>query len=124
MADKGYLYVGFDGTGLFKIGITGNARKRKQQIRTGNPTFQFLFVLDVANPSVAEIECHTKFESRRVAGEWFRLTSDDVKWIYSKFDGHEGDWTFIHDTIVNKKVAADPGFIHYADKNSREDGGI
>lgn len=124
MAEQGKLYVGYDGTGLFKIGITRNAHKRKQQIRTGNPTFQFLFVFDVENPAVAEVECHTKFNSRRVAGEWFSLTADDIRWIYNRFDGTPTKDLFdkLHDALVNKRIAADKGFIDYSDKRSREEG--
>ena len=102
---SGKLYVGFDGTGLFKIGITRDHQKRLRQFRTANPTFSYILVFNVDNPSVAEVEVHTKFSDRNFAGEWYKLTGQDLKWIYDKFsiEGRHGqkDFEVVHDMILN-----------------------
>jgi hypothetical protein len=82
---SGKLYIGCDGTGLFKIGITRNHEKRLRQIRTANQTFHYLMVFNVDNPAVVEAEVHAKLSHRHYSGEWYSLTAQDLKWIYDKF---------------------------------------
>ena len=41
---SGYIYLGFDASGLFKIGITNDVEKRLRQFRTANPTFFYCFI--------------------------------------------------------------------------------
>ena len=85
--DKGFIYVGFDASGLFKIGLTGNLQKRMRQYRSTNPTFQYLFTFAVENPAVAEAELHAKFGDYRLHLEWFSLCGQDLSWIYTKYTG-------------------------------------
>ena len=113
MMSEGTLYIGYDSSGYFKIGITADARKRRNQIRTGNPTFGYLYVFQIDNPSVAELELHTKFEKSRVAGEWFALSAHDLKWIFDRFGAERplGDFEKVIDKVCNQKLAANIDFI-------------
>lgn len=124
----GQIYVGFDGTGWFKIGITSDYKKRRQQMRTANPTFQFLFVFYVRNPAVVELQLHTKFESKRKAREWFDLDGEDLSWIYERLSKRKSNLqSFIDfkDAVANKRIAMMDGFIeYYSNVDILENGGI
>lgn len=82
---SGQLYIGYDRSTLFKIGITSDHKKRYKAFKTGNPTFGYLFIFRVDNPAVAEIELHTKFSEKRIEGEWFQLGAEDLKWIWDRY---------------------------------------
>ena len=59
-------------------------RKRIQQLRTGSP-FPIILVHHLKTPHYRQIEksLHYKFAAKRVSGEWFALTEDDVTYIKS-----------------------------------------
>lgn len=99
---EGYLYVGFDATKLFKIGITNNYEKRLRQFRTGNPTFHYIMVFNVESPAVAEIEMHTKFDYLKYSGEWFKLNASDLKWIYDRFTTEHRHTYSDFETVLQK----------------------
>lgn len=84
---SGYVYVGFDSSGLFKIGISNDLKKRMRQYKTTNPNFQYLCDMRVDSPAIVEAELHAKFGESRVHGEWFNLSGVDLKWIHQKFYG-------------------------------------
>lgn len=117
LIDEVKVYVGFDASGLFKIGITRNAKARLSQFRTGNPSFQFLCVFERTDAMLSESDLHEMFEEKRVAGEWFALSASDLKQIiheftaepFEKLDSIDALW----DGIANKKMASDPDFIKY-----------
>ncbi len=81
---EGYLYIGYDGTGYFKIGITDNPKRRYKQIKTANPTFVYLWIFSVNFPQVLEAELHSKFYNKKVQGEWFQLSSSDLESIANR----------------------------------------
>lgn len=91
MNEKGFVYVGFDSSGLFKIGITRDLKKRMRQYKTTNPNFQYLCDMETHNPALVEAELHAKFGLLRKHGEWFDLTASDLQWIHKKFYGKEQD---------------------------------
>jgi len=65
---------------FYKIGISGNANKRLQQIQTGCPikcTYIGYFPSD--NPEVFERQLHTMFSDTMTYGEWFELGDDHIK---------------------------------------------
>jgi len=80
-----YLYIGYDLTGLYKIGITKYKDKRLKQLRTANPFFAYLFIFEVKDTAVKEIELHAQFSKKNFRGEWYRLNADDLKYIGDKF---------------------------------------
>lgn len=116
--DQGKIYIGYDGSGLFKIGITRDEKKRLKQIRTGNATFMYLFVFPAEEPAVMELEFHTKFEYCHVEGEWFDLAPEDLKWIYDKFIPEEHrkhgmeSFEIVWDVISNKRRAYEYEWRH------------
>ena len=100
------LYGGNDGTGYFKVGITSDPAKRLKQIRTGNPTFTFLWCFECEKPQVLELEFHTKFTDKRVSGEGFDLIPEDLEFILNKFiPGANFDYFDTWNRIANKKIA-------------------
>lgn len=116
MDNRGKLYVGFDASGLFKIGITRDPDKRLKQFKTGNICFMYLFVFTVESPAVEEITLHTKFEDARVEGEWFQLDHHDIKWIYDRYTPTEHrrhdikSFEIVWNEIANKKKAGNSNF--------------
>ena len=79
------IYLGYDRSGLLKIGMTDNWERRLKQIRNMNPEFSFLCVIKHDKPAVAEAMLHTKYSNKRVIGEWFELSVEDVKEILDMF---------------------------------------
>ena len=105
---KEKLYIGTDLIGLFKIGITNDENKRLKQLKTGNPNFWFLFVFDVKNAAIVELELHTRFEKKRIQGEWFALDAHDLQYIACRFFGcqYELDSFDLIINIIEKKRTA------------------
>lgn len=107
----GYIYLCFDSSGLWKIGIAKNVKKRLEQMRTGNPSIKMAAKFFACNPQKTEKELHKKFEDNRVAGEWFNLSPTDLFYIYNLFLGKNnthgyGDFVIIHDIISIQKKAS------------------
>lgn len=76
---KRYLYIGYDDTSWgFKIGITNNIIKRQDELRNTNPSFVMLLDFEVDNAWKLEKELHKKYADKRVSGEWFELSAQDV----------------------------------------------
>lgn len=122
---SGKVYLCFDGSGLWKIGITKDEKKRLSQMRTGNPTIRMLFALTIDNPAVTELELHTKFENKRVAGEWFDLSPEDLFYLFKKFLGEQNthtlnDFETMHRVISKEKRAADYEWLAELDKRFEE----
>lgn len=84
VSQHGYVYLIQSSTGFYKI---GRAKKLKERISTLG--VKLPFEIEVAH----SIECddyegmesylHAEFASKRVNGEWFSLTADEVAWIKS-----------------------------------------
>lgn len=81
----GFVYLGYDRHGLFKIGMTENFKKRLKQIQNMNPNFMYFCVIDAENPAVAEMSLHTTFRKQRCIGEWFELSAQDIMWILENY---------------------------------------
>lgn len=71
-----YLIAGPDG--LFKIGRSVKPDKRVRQIAPKRFDLRLLFAIPTANPESLEGWLHQAFAHRRVKGEWFRLTEEEV----------------------------------------------
>lgn len=85
-SNPGWVYVAHC-QGLHKIGYTtGPPSERIRSLQTGNP-FPIELVGAIPGEPQDEIRFHGVFKSKRVSGEWFLLTEDDVKSIL------ERDWT-------------------------------
>ncbi len=72
--------------GLVKIGIASNIWVRLNTFNTASPIeLTLLFWIDSNEAKKLENSFHKIFESKRVKGEWFRLTSEDLTWIRSNY---------------------------------------
>lgn len=76
---KGYIYIGADNSGwAVKIGKTKEPKKREKQIRNMNPTFYFVFLVEVDNMDKTEKLIHRVYAEKRHKSEWFELTSKEI----------------------------------------------
>jgi hypothetical protein len=78
--EKLYTYLMFDGK-LYKIGQTGDVKKRMQAMYTANPYIQLIGYSD----KISEKELHNRFSNYRVKLEWFNLFDCQVDDILFAF---------------------------------------
>jgi hypothetical protein len=76
----------FEGRKLYKIGYTRRPiEKRIKEIRTGNGSD--IYLIDSFQSiwgTKIESNLHRQFKSKKVNGEWFDLTDDDVSSFFSR----------------------------------------
>lgn len=76
---SGFVYIAESG-GVYKIGMTKNPQKRMSQISPLLPhPINIIHVREVDDCSRAESFLHEKYASKRLNGEWFALSEDDIK---------------------------------------------
>lgn len=63
-------------TALIKIGKSNNPRYRERTLHSQEPVVHLIAVW-CCDPKI-EKELHTKFATKRVRGEWFRLQISDL----------------------------------------------
>ena len=64
---------------VYKIGISNAPGKRLQALNTSNPYELDILHKFIADPAEeAETKLHKRFESTRLSGEWFKLTSAQI----------------------------------------------
>lgn len=75
---KGYVYlVRHDRD--FKIGRSNDVTRRRREVSLLLPKdLEHVHVIETDDPEGIERYWHGRFEARRLKGEWFRLTSEDV----------------------------------------------
>jgi hypothetical protein len=78
----GFIYlVHAVGTDRFKIGRALNVPIRLRALQTSSPLkIRYVYHACVENMSQSEMELHQKFSHKREIGEWFVLTTEDVKY--------------------------------------------
>ncbi|AQQ52292.1 GIY-YIG nuclease family protein [Planococcus lenghuensis] len=68
--------------GTFKIGKTKNIEKRMNVFGVKLPfENQLVFLIKCADHHQAEAVFHKHFADKRLEGEWFALTKEDVTWV-------------------------------------------
>lgn len=72
-----------------KIGRSINVDMRIKQLRTGNPSLQFIGAIDSACHKTLEKELHKIFASKRLSGEFFNINEDTVMWIVNLWKSRE-----------------------------------
>ncbi len=77
VTEEKYVYIMMNSrTGYFKIGRSKDPLKREKTLQSEEPDIMLLHHWK-AEPA-QERELHKKFVSKRVRGEWFKLTIDDL----------------------------------------------
>lgn len=104
---SGQIYLCCDSSGLWKIGIANDSKKRFKQLKTGNPTIRMVFTLHVDCPPVVELELHTKFYEKRVDGEWFDLSPEDLFYIFDKFLGEYNTHTLEDFAVIHRMISVE-----------------
>ena len=78
----GYIYLICDSSqNTYKIGVTRNlVQNRIKKLQTGNSSeLHIVYTISTDYPFRLETLLHNKFKDKRVYGEWFSLSDDDVK---------------------------------------------
>jgi len=72
---KQKTYIALDhNTGFYKIGKSKNPALREKTLQSEKPTIEIIEILK----KDIEKKLHTKFASKRIRGEWFKLTKEEV----------------------------------------------
>lgn len=80
----GFVYLIRSETGYYKIGRTVNPENRIRTFSVRLPfRIEYEHLIKCADQIALEKELHTKFADKRIDGEWFELTPDDVAYIKS-----------------------------------------
>lgn len=113
--NEGYVYLVTDGH-YYKIGLTRNEPyKRLAQLQTG--TAHRLSMVDYGlyeNCADMEKYLHQKYSNKRVSGEWFNLSEDEVKAIRKEFDTEDGESSKITNFIVLLLIESVLLFLMYS----------
>jgi hypothetical protein len=74
---EGFIYV-MECAGYYKIGWSANSPHRRQRsLQIGNP-LPVTLVGAIEGSQMNEADWHEAFRDKRVRGEWFALTEEDV----------------------------------------------
>jgi len=81
---KVYL-IGIPDEGIYKIGYTTrNIDKRIDEVQVGNPKkLELVETFETKHYLNLEKWMHRLYAPKRLEGEWFELTSEDIKNFYS-----------------------------------------
>ena len=83
MNNEGFVYIIQSESGHYKIGkSTGDPSKRVRSLQTGSP-FDLTLILKIKSSNCHRLEAdiHDRFASKRIRGEWFTLSTDDLIWL-------------------------------------------
>lgn len=79
---SGYVYLMVDhNTGYHKIGFSKDPKHREKTLQSEKPTIELLHKFE--GTMQKEKELHTKYDPKRIRGEWFNLDKKDIKYIKS-----------------------------------------
>jgi len=77
---RGIVYLLRADNALVKIGITIDFRRRLATLNTLMPySLEVVLLIDCDNCISLEQLLHSRFASKRIRGEWFRLCDDDIE---------------------------------------------
>lgn len=81
-AGSGYVYLAASNNGSWKIGTTRDIERRLSQLQHQSPTLIRLETWTFSeDPRNLEKMLHEKFSAKRLYGEWFELSPEDVEEI-------------------------------------------
>ena len=106
---KGYVYLlgDWEKEGIFKIGVTrGALRRRIKKLQTGNSgEIYVVSYFRTDHPFFIERWMHTKYCGDNILGEWFKMSPDDIKNFKNNCQKFEELYKNTHGR--NKKVDLD-----------------
>jgi len=104
--DAGYVYF-IESEFGWKIGKTRDIRKRKKIFEIKLP-FQFSLRYYVKTTGISSLEnqLHEYFKEKRINGEWFLITSDEIKEWIDKFTTLK-----LHRPPVSERVAIEKKYL-------------
>lgn len=104
----GYVYfVQEYMTGSFKIGKTKHIDRRMNVFNVKLPfENKLIFLIKSADHHQTEIAFHQHFSVKRLEGEWFSLTREDLAWIKKGFYTEEIHKSIHSPSEVSKQLAA------------------
>lgn len=77
-----YLITAEQYVGIYKIGLTNDVTRRLNDMQTGSPyTLYAIRSYQVENAVAVEAMLHAFFHKKRIRGEWFNLTAQDIQYI-------------------------------------------
>jgi hypothetical protein len=85
--DKAYLYLMYEAsTGFYKIGASKNPNSRERTLQSQKPDIKLLYNTRFTKKKAFSIEqkLHRLFDMKRVRGEWFALTEEDLNTFFAK----------------------------------------
>ena len=85
----GYVYLICDPSqNTYKIGVTRNiVQKRLKKLQTGNSSeLHIVNTVETKYPFRLETLLHNKYKHKKVYGEWYNLSDDEVKSFKSTCD--------------------------------------
>ncbi|MBA2705837.1 MAG: GIY-YIG nuclease family protein [Blastocatellia bacterium] len=81
----GYVYLIRNPAGLVKIGRSQNPNIRLRSLMTGSvDKLELLHTIECQHPHAIERALHRTYSGKRVRGEWFKLTDEDIESIKQK----------------------------------------
>lgn len=79
---EGYVYLIKSSEGCYKIGRSKNVKERISSLGVTLPfDIEVIHTIKSADYAGLETELHELFELKRVRGEWFNLSPDDIEYI-------------------------------------------
>lgn len=80
--NPGYVYLLQSPTTAYKIGRTRDPKNRMKTFGVQLPfEVEFICLIKTQNMTELESRLHAKYADKRINGEWFRLTLEDVEYI-------------------------------------------
>ena len=77
----GYVYLICDpNQNAYKIGVTRNiVQNRLKKLQTGNSAeLHIIHIIETKYPFRLETLLHNNYKDKKIYGEWYALTSDDI----------------------------------------------
>lgn len=104
----GYIYfVQEHMNGTFKIGKTKHIERRMNLFGVKLPfENKLIYLIKTANYHQTEVAFHKHFSSKRLEGEWFLLTKEDISWIRAGKYTPDINQTLIPQAEVKKESVA------------------
>lgn len=85
--ETAYLYLMYEASsGFYKIGVSKNPNRRERTLQSQKPDIKMLYNTRFTKKKAFSIEqkLHRLFDLKRVRGEWFSLTDEDLNIFFAR----------------------------------------